>query len=223
MTYFVKGIAIHSDRAALPSGRKSQTFVNALERANANGSCVDYGCGKLRHFDELTNRFNRLTVVDSKKQLTKAQVVHGKLTTVTKFCQRYKKVTVVALDEVQSFGRKHDWAICVNVLSAIPVAKVRVQALANIHRLLKKDGKLLLITQYRNSRFAHFAKGTPVLDGHAYQSSRGVHFFGQIPPATIKRYLKQAGFEMVQVRRPDGYLFVTARKVSDPKTSGRDS
>lgn len=213
MRYLVKGIHIHSDRAAIPSGRKSTRLQKFLARIEPSRAGLDYGCGKLRHIDEQLQRFHRLTVVDSEIQLTKPQLIHGRETTVEAYCRRYRgRVKSYRLTDTHRIRRKHDWAFLINVLSAIPDRGARVAALRTIHSLLRNRGQLLVVSQYTNSKFAAFEVGQRHLDGHIYKSRRGHHFFGRISLRVLKGYLRESGFSVEKITPTNGYFYITAEK-----------
>ena len=63
-------------------------------------------------------------------------------------------VTVqLPLAETRWCQRTYDWILVINVLSAIPFQAKRIRVLRELSCLLKRRGKLLLITQFRNSLF----------------------------------------------------------------------
>lgn len=213
MKYLVDGLEIHSDRAAIPSGRKSKRFMQFLSRLKKFKTCVDYGCGKLRHIHELLEVFDTVTVVDSEVQLNKLQVIHGFETTVASFCQKFSgRVMAHRIADVSKIRRRHDWAFLNNVLSAIPNRSARVQALKNIRRLLKPGGRLLVISQYENSKFSTFEAGRKHLDGYIFRSKRGLHFFGRISLQVLRRYLSEANLRTEEIRSVKGYYFIVARR-----------
>lgn len=217
MRYLVKGIEIHSDRAAIPSGRKSARFQRLLARIAPSRAGLDYGCGKLRHIEDQLTRFRFLTVVDSTEQMTKTQMIHGRATTVEAYCRRYRgRVSSFRLTETNRIRRRHDWAFLTNVLSAIPTRDARMEALHTIHSLLKPEGRLLVISQYKNSKFAAFEIGRRHLDGYIYRSRRGHHFFGRITLATLRSYLRRTGFTVTRITSAKGYFYVTAQKAPIP-------
>jgi SAM-dependent methyltransferase len=224
MKYCVKGVDIHSDRAALPSNRKSKRFLAFLSRLGRHESCLDYGCGKLRHLEEMLSIFAFLTVVDSTAQLMKSQRIHGTETTIENFCARFEgRVRAFRLESTSQIKRRHDWAFLNNVLSAIPFRRERIRALQNVRLLLRRRGKLLLVSQYENSKFKQFEKGVPHLDGHVYRSRRGHHFFGRISARTLIGYLRETGFEKIEIRSVKGYFFVTAQNRFEKGVRLRDA
>ena len=213
MKYCINGLVIHSDRAALPSVRKSKRFLAFIGKIGKQVSGVDYGCGKLRHLHEMLDVFDFLTVVDSDAQLTKVQQVHGIKTTVEKYCSRYRgRVKVLRICEALAFKDTHDWVFLNNVLSALPESHARIEALANARTLLRPGGRILIVTQYKNSRFHRFRQGHPHLDGHIYRSRRGLHFFGRISSRTLRRYMRKTRFKSVVIQSIKGYYFTTAVK-----------
>lgn len=213
MKYLVDGFEIHSDRAAIPSCRKSNRLVKFLSKLNASSACVDYGCGKLRHIEEMMAVFERVTVIDSDAQIHKRQIIHGENTTVADYCVRFGgRVMARRLADVPKIRLRHDWAFLINVLSAIPNRAARVRALKNIRSLLKPGGSLLLISQFENSKFSSFESGRRYLDGYIYRSKRGVHFFGRISHRALRAYLAEANLVVENVRSAKGYYFIIARR-----------
>jgi SAM-dependent methyltransferase len=212
MKYCIKGVDIHSDRAAIPSGRKSKRYLRFLSSIGRHESCLDYGCGKLRHLEEMLTVFRHITAVDSEAQVTKTQKIHGIETTVEKFCRRYRRISAYKLDDVSKIKRRHDWAFLNNVLSAIPERGARIKALVNIRKLLKPGARLLIVTQFKNSKFDAFANGKKHFDGHIHHSTRGLHFFGLISDRVLKNYLQETGYREIVIRPVSGYFFTTARK-----------
>lgn len=197
----------------MPSHRKSKRIVRFIRSLKPGGSCVDYGCGKLRHIHEMLAVFDRVTVVDSSAQIDKEQMIHGELTNIRKFTKNFgSRVQSYATHETAKIRRRHDWTFIINVLSAIPYHRARIDALRKARSLLRRGGQTLIVSQFENSKFENFEKGEPHLDGYLYRTCKGLHFFGRIPKRTLLRYLSEAGFTKPEVRSVKGYFFVVAKR-----------
>jgi SAM-dependent methyltransferase len=202
MRYQVKGTEIRSENAAKPRSQASQYLEQQLNRLEPVDSGLDYGCGKLRYFPTLRRVCRGLTVVDSAVQLDRIQVVGGRRTTIRRYISRWSAVRALDLVDFATDRCSFDFALCSNVLSAIPSYKVRLAAVSGLARRLRKGGRALFAVQYRNSHYSALRdrpNAQPYLDGHLVRTRQGSHFYGVIRPERLARLLRKGGFEVQEL------------------------
>ena len=82
MRYRVKGLEIRTENTAKVPTQAARGVLSFIRHLPCVRRACDIGCGKLRYAAALASLADRLTLVDSEVQLTRAQVIHGKKTTV---------------------------------------------------------------------------------------------------------------------------------------------
>jgi hypothetical protein len=198
MHYSVSGLVIRSENAAKPYIQRSQYLTDFLRSLPYHRRALDFGCGKLRYADILARNSLNLTLVDSDEQLGRIQMLRGQRTTIDKYAARHwPHATVLRLAELAGYRHRHDFALCTNVLSAIPSRKVRSRALELLRRSLDRRGTCLFVCQYRNSHYRDLAesgKAKPHLDGWLLESKNGGVYYGLLPKAKLGRVLESSGF-----------------------------
>ena len=84
LNYKINGMTIRSENAAKPHTMPSNYLCNHIENSVKNGMALDFGCGKLRYSEQLVNKFEAVTFLDSRKQLERVQIIRGVQTTILK-------------------------------------------------------------------------------------------------------------------------------------------
>jgi len=183
--YRISGHEIRSENAAKPILRASKRVVDWLFENVQGGAVLDYGCGKLRYAKFLAEQCACLTLVDSKEQVDRLQMIDGEKTTVREYVsRRWDHANVFTIEEFRSRRDSYYFILCANVLSAIPCAAAQNAAVRRIARSLSGNGQALFITQFRNSGFkkmARLPRAMPHLDGWILQTSKGMFYYGLLP------------------------------------------
>ncbi|WP_162551130.1 methyltransferase domain-containing protein [Paenibacillus tepidiphilus] len=198
MRYDVNGLIIKSENTAKSVMQPSRRVLDWIENIPRNHIVLDYGCGKLRYTLPLANRVNQIHGVDSTYQLNKTQTINGEMTSVFEYVE--KNLDNVTVHEIGGDSWKKiyvDSAICTNVLSAIPFTEERINVLKNIKGQLKKNGKLLVTTQFRNSYFKSYTNREDIKDynnGWLIPSRQGISYYGIITLQDLTVLCHEAGF-----------------------------
>jgi 2-polyprenyl-3-methyl-5-hydroxy-6-metoxy-1,4-benzoquinol methylase len=204
MRYRAKGVEIRSENAAKPRAQRSRYLESQLRSVGPYASALDYGCGKLRYFPTLRAICRNLTIVDSSVQLNRIQTIGGRLTTIREYVTRWPSVTALDVDEFARDTSMFDFALCSNVLSAIPSYKTRLLVVAKLAKRLHPGGHALFVVQYTNSHFTALRSNPQAckyLDGYLVSSRRGNSFYGIITPAKLSRLLVKGGFQVQHLWR----------------------
>jgi 2-polyprenyl-3-methyl-5-hydroxy-6-metoxy-1,4-benzoquinol methylase len=182
MRYKVKGIEIRSENAAKPLSQRSAYLSYWIRSHPRVHAILDYGCGKLRYAPLLAQRARTLTLVDSEIQLGRVQMIGKELTTARDYARdHWPHSRILTSEEFSRRGGRYDLVLCVNVLSAIPIPKIRSRSLRLIASCLKPAGRCLFVTQYRNSYFRQIVqsrKATKHLNGWILKSRGGHSYYG---------------------------------------------
>jgi hypothetical protein len=203
MHYRIRGKLIASELAAKPPSQASNYLVAWLKEHDPVISAVDYGCGKLRYASALNHVAQSLTVVDSPIQLDRPQIIDGVETTVRRLAKkRFPQMRIETVSEFEMNTRpKFDFALCSNVLSAIPNKTARSRALVAIKRRLKVSGALLVVNQHTNSSFTGFARRDDTvrhLDGWMIQKNESGFYYGILDMKKTREILEAEGFQIIE-------------------------
>ena len=202
MHYRVDEKLIRTELAAKPPSRASRQLLAYLRGHDRVACAVDYGCGKLRYTAQLAAMAELLILVDSSIQLDRQQRIDGEVTTVRQLVkQRWPTVQIETVPEFQANRRpKFDFALCANVLSAIPLKAARSRALTAIRRRLKVSGSLLVVNQHTNSYYSQVARREDVvrhLDGWLVSKNNSASYYGILDKKKTSEMLEEAGYEIV--------------------------
>lgn len=215
MRYRIDGQVVRSENAAKPVRQASAYLKTQLEADCVRGSILDYGCGRLRYAVVLRRRARSLTLVDSREQLTRRQVIHRGRTCIGRLVRGWATPTrVLDVEDFQRDERLYDFILCANVLSAIPSRSVRGGVLRLLESRLRYGGHCLLVTQYQNSYFRcvqDSVRAVRHLDGWILKSRRGTFFYGLITPRALARLAVGAGHRVARSWQHDGSAFVLTR------------
>jgi 2-polyprenyl-3-methyl-5-hydroxy-6-metoxy-1,4-benzoquinol methylase len=179
-------------------------------------SALDIGCGKLRYSAHLAAIADRLTVVDSEIQLSRRQIVLGKVTTVRDMvAHRWRHARAINIAEFAKDRRRYDFALCSNVLSAVPSNRARRNIIKSIGLRLTAKGKALFVCQYTNSYFFQQLKSSDVVK-HADGFIKGTHsnasFYGLITPEHLAALITSSQLVAVKTWRNDQSGYVIAMR-----------
>jgi hypothetical protein len=220
MRYRVKGLEIRSENAAKPISQSSGYLRKWLMNVKPVGAALDYGCGKLRYGESLASRCSSLTFVDSAIQLDRLQVIDGVKTSVRDYVEsHWTHARVLDPASFASDRRTYSFVLCANVLSAIPDPRVRAAILRQILVSLKKKGRALFTSQYRNSYFKQLANAPnskPHLDGWIVESAHGPAYYGILPRPKIETLLRRNGFAIRESWINDQSAYVLACTDHEP-------
>lgn len=213
MRYRVDGREVRSENAALSVERASAHLVDWLADNVRVTRVLDYGCGKLRYAGHLARHARSLTLVDSREQLERVQKLGARRLTVRSYARRWPNARALTVDEFLRDHREYDFALCANVLSAIPSAPERTTVVRRIRKRLRRGGRALFVTQFRNSYFTEMAdsdRAVPCGDGWLLDSRRGSFYYGRIPPDLLSRRVTAAGLRILEAWTNDGSAYVLA-------------
>lgn len=202
MRYKVKGLEIRSENAAKPMSMAAKPLVAWIHKQSRVTRALDYGCGKLRYAPALATRCHELTLVDSAIQIDRVQSVDGTQTTVRQYAaQKWRHARVLSIEKFEEDNLKYDLALCANVLSTIPNARVRSHVLRRLLSALAPDGKCLFVAQYQNSYFKDALSSPNALqrlDGWVLKSSRGNSYYGLLNKEKLESLIERHGFLVFQ-------------------------
>jgi len=201
MKYRIGDFIVASELAARAPSQASRHLVAFLRNWDRVAHAVDYGCGKLRYAPYLATLSNSLTLVDSVDQLDRLQTIDGQRTTMRQYAKRIcPKARVETLLEFQTKSRpKFDFALCANVLSAIPIKAARSKALSAIKSRLRSGAHLLVVNQHANSFYTDVAKRRGVvrhLDGWLVPNGKSAYYYGILDAKKTSKLLRNSGFQV---------------------------
>jgi 2-polyprenyl-3-methyl-5-hydroxy-6-metoxy-1,4-benzoquinol methylase len=203
MRYRICSLVIPSEITAKPPSRASSYVLQLIRDIGHVRNVLDYGCGKLRYAKVLASISDSLTLVDSERQLDRVACIAGAETTVRTLAARlFPEARIQSIAQFQRENRpRFDFALCANVLSAIPSLRARMDALASVRCRLKRRGTLLLINQHSNSFYsATGQRGDAIrhLDGWIIPRGETASYYGLINRAKAKAILESAGFKIME-------------------------
>lgn len=204
MRYRVNNVEIRSENAAKPSnipGRDVMEWIDSLPRW---ARVLDYGCGKFRYTIPLSKRVRHVHAVDSVVQVERTQIINGIKGSLKTYALKYlPNVAVGSVENEEWKENTYDFALCANVLSAIPDVGVRLTVLRRLHSTLRPGGTAFIVTQFSSTYFKIYESNPNserFLDGWLIRGSRGASFYGIIPPERVESMCRDAGFSTVQWR-----------------------
>jgi SAM-dependent methyltransferase len=202
MRYTARGLVIRSENAAKLPHEASAFLKDWILRNVEAEHALDYGCGRMRYSSYLARRSSRLALVDSEVQLDRPTRVGSRSTTLREYAmRRWAKCTVYSLGEFWAgVPDQFDFALCANVLSAIPSSRLRSRSMASIRRSLVHGGLVLFVHQHTNSFFSQLkqdARATRHLDGWILRSPKGASYFGILPHAKVVRLVRASNMRVL--------------------------
>lgn len=213
-------ILIKTENAAKPEKQGSAFLKSLISKLEPVSSSFDYGCGKLRYREAILATTDTLALVDSEIQLSRQQLIRGKLTTIREATQHGNRISTYNTSEFGTLLATFDRGFCVNVLSVIPFLSARRRVLDLIQWRLRPSGTCLFAVQYRNSDFTRMQtmpNARPWLDGFLIDSLRGYSFYGLISPERLTKMVEKAGFEIIERTLNEGTVYLMARSLAKNK------
>jgi hypothetical protein len=217
-----KDSIIRSENAAKPDTQSSAYLNKLISRLEPVHSSFDFGCGKLRYERAIAKTTEELALIDSEVQLSRTQMIRGRSTTIRDHVRKANHVHAYTVGQFAALVRKYDRGFCINVLSVIPSASVRLGIVQLMRTKLKPGCPCLFVSLYRNSDFTRMQKlpnCTPYGNGFLMDSLRGHSFYGLIPPNDLAFLVKRGGFEVESVKLDEGTAYLWAKspeKATEP-------
>ncbi|HAH0039568.1 TPA: hypothetical protein GE344_17485, partial [Escherichia coli] len=170
-------------------------------------------CGKLRYSEQLVNKFETVTFLDSRRQLERVQIIRGVQTTIPDYViNNYKNANIVSYENIDKITNHYDFILCANVLSAIPCESTIHKVLSAIRELLKSDGEALIVNQYKSSYFKRYESGIKHLHGYIYQNSRNAFYYGLLDVDTVSKICSDNNLEIIKSWSKAGSSYVVVGK-----------
>ncbi|MCL4416742.1 MAG: class I SAM-dependent methyltransferase [Actinobacteria bacterium] len=140
------------------------------------GDILEVGCG-IGNFTQILSKFGDITAIDIDESLIRRFDKHGS-----------NKITAgygdIEKDEYFFKEKTFDTIVCVNVLEHISDDK---KALQNMYKLLKKEGKLILLV--------------PIYDFLYGEIDKAINHFRRYKPGKIQKQLESIGFSIESGRK----------------------
>lgn len=211
-------IEVRSENAAKPYSQSSRFLRRIIAGLPQVSTTFDYGCGKLRYYNDIVETTNTLSVVDSNIQITRQQLIFGRKSSITEYFDLSNRVSVLDLERFAERPSKFERGFCINVLSVIPFYVDRRKLLGTIFEKLQTGGECLFVVQYRNSDFSRMSKlpnARKWRDGFLIDSYRGYSFYGLISPDKLSKMVSSAGFVVRSRQLHEGSVYLWAAKPND--------
>ena len=213
LNYKINGITIRSENAAKPHTMPSSYLCNYIKGSIKNGRALDFGCGKLRYSEQLVNKFETVTFLDSRKQLERVQIIRGVRTTIPEYVtNNYKNANVVPFESIDKITSHYDFILCANVLSAIPCKSTIYKIISAVRELLKSDGEAMIVNQYKSSYFKKYESGIKHLHGYIYQNSRNASYYGLLDENVVSKICLDNNLEIIKSWSKAGSSYVVVGK-----------
>lgn len=213
MNYEINGITIRSENAAKPHTMPSNYLCNYIKSSVKNGRALDFGCGKLRYSEQLIDKFEAVTFLDSRKQLERVQIIRGVQTTIPEYvANNYNKANVVPFESMDKITLHYDFILCANVLSAIPCESTIDKIISGIRGLLKEDGEALIVNQYKSSYFKRYEIGIKHLHGYIYQNSHNASYYGLLDETLVSKICLDNNLSIIKSWSKAGSSYVVVGK-----------
>lgn len=213
LNYEMNGITIRSENAAKPHTMPSNYLCNHIKNSLKNGSALDFGCGKLRYSEQLVDKFETVTFLDSRKQLERVQIIRGVQTTIPEYvANNYRKANVVPFESMHKITSRYDFILCANVLSAIPCKSTIDKIISGIGELLKDDGEAMIVNQYKSSYFKKYERGIKHLHGYIYQNSRNASYYGLLDVDIVNKICLDNNLSVINSWSKAGSSYVVVGK-----------
>jgi SAM-dependent methyltransferase len=214
--YKARGLEIRAENTAKPINQASSYLRQWLMEMPRVGDALDYGCGKLRYALTLAQKADALVLVDSEIQLSRRQVIAGRSTSVREYStSRWKHVGVLNADEFEYARARFDFALCANVLSAVPSPRERERIITAIGSHLRSSGQALFAVQYRNSHFRDWQydpTASRYRDGWLVSNGRGTSFYAIIPLPRLVSHVESGGMRVFEAWTRGESAYVLAKR-----------
>lgn len=215
-----KDIIIRSENAAKPETQGSAYLKKLISRLRPVRTSFDFGCGKLRYERVIAKTTQELSLIDSEVQLSRSQMIRGRSTTVLDHVRKSNHVHAYTVSQFAALPGDFDRGFCLNVLSVIPSATVRLGIVQLMRAKLKPGGTCLFVVLYRNSDFTRMQR-LPNCQSHGngflIDSLRGHSFYGLIPPDDLTELIGRGGFVVESLVLDEGSAYLWAKAPEDAR------
>lgn len=217
MHYKINDGIIESELAAKSTRQPNKQVLKYINTLSSDEVVLDYGCGKLRYTIPLSKQVKKVVAIDSLEQLSKRQIINGKMMRLLDFYD--EAISIYSIDSVEWRNQQYDTIFCTNVLSAVPYYIERLQILKNAKSVLKDSGVLFISTQYRNSYFNTYNERADIqrfIDGWLIpRTNKKYCFYAPITENALSELCVDAGLQIKKVFKHDGSCFIIAAKSVD--------
>ncbi|MDI7387489.1 class I SAM-dependent methyltransferase [Cronobacter dublinensis] len=213
LNYEINGVTIRSENAAKPHTMPSNYLCGYIKESIKNGRALDFGCGKLRYSEQLVDKFDAVTFLDSRKQLERVQIIRGVKATIPEYiASHYENADVVSFEDMNQITNNYDFILCANVLSAIPCKSTIDQVICGIRKLLKSDGEAMIVNQYKSSYFKRYEIGVKHLYGYIYQNSHNSSYYGLLDEGVVRKICIENNLSIIGSWSKAGSSYVVVGK-----------
>jgi hypothetical protein len=217
MRYRVGQLTIRTENAAKVPREASRKLAKWL-LANVRASrALDYGCGRLRYTPQLARVSKAIGLVDSEDQLDRRTRIGRTITSVrARAMHLWPACRVYSIQQFWNGTReRYDFALCANVLSAIPSLRLLTRSVLALHSSLTREGVVLFVNQHSNSYFTKTRtspNAIPHLHGWVLNSRKGPAYFGILPKDRVISLVTSRGFRVHDAWIEGQSNYVLARK-----------
>ncbi|MFA7361702.1 MAG: class I SAM-dependent methyltransferase [Candidatus Kapaibacterium sp.] len=216
MHYKIKSTIVKSEKAARSTSQQGKFVLDWISKLNKELCVLDYGCGLFRYTAPLSEIVGKVIAIDSKEQLEKVHKFRNDKLLLKEYNKKYlHNVDLFSLEDLKWKKIKYDVVFCSNVLSAIPNFKSRSTILENSFEVLKRNGKLFIFNQFKNSYFNSFKdnpKAEKYLDGWLIKGEKTSTFYGLIDKSSLENICVNAGFNIEESYVKGESAYVLANK-----------
>ena len=217
MHYKINDGIIESELAAKSTRQPNKQVLKYINTLSSDEVVLDYGCGKLRYTIPLSKQVKKVVAIDSLEQLSKRQIINGKMMRLLDFYD--EAISIYSIDSVEWRNQQYDTIFCTYVLSAVQYYIERLQILKNAKSVLKDSGVLFISTQYRNSYFNTYNERADIqrfIDGWLIpRTNKKYCFYAPITENALSELCVDAGLQIKKVFKHDGSCFIIAAKPVD--------
>ena len=217
MHYKINDGIIESELAAKSTRQPNKQVLKYINTLSSDEVVLDYGCGKLRYTIPLSKQVKKVVAIDSLEQLSKRQIINGKMMRLLDFYD--EAISIYSIDSVEWRNKQYEKIFCTNVLYAVTYYIERLQILKNAKSVLKDSGVLFISTQYRNSYFNTYNERADIqrfIDGWLIpRTNKKYCFYAPITENALSELCVDAGLQIKKVFKHDGSCFIIAAKPVD--------
>lgn len=217
MRYYIRnGVEIRSENSAKPATQSSSFIERCIESQTPVRLAANYGSGKLRFLNSMTNVSQILTLVDSTIQSERTQSLHN-LANVRyrSFLDGRNSIEVITTKDFIQRKSFFDRVYCLNVLAIVPIPAIRRAIIQRIYCSMKPDAEAVFVNRWRNSEFSQAKQRLDAREHHGgtlLRSFRGHAFYIQIGINEMERLALEANLRMSSVEQKDGTYYAVFKK-----------
>lgn len=211
-----KEVIIKSEYAAKSKTQKSKFVSEFISKLEKEYVVLDYGCGKLRYTIDIAEKVKNVVGIDSINQFQLKQIINGRKISLEEYSSQCSENLRLLPIEKYDFPQDiFDFAICTNVLSAIPNIEDRQIVIKNLKKSIKDQGRILISVQYRNSYFSLYDKRCNAkkhLDGWIINNKSRYSFYGLIRPEILESMCLKENLIIKESIKRNGSIFLILTK-----------